>query len=114
MTLGPVTDARFAEAFRCAAVVSKKVAADLLGIDGKTVDALTEASLLRSIPRGARHRGYTELDLRSYLLTTAMGVERAAPSPKMGPSSRWRPSALNFTERPSRRPAAKAPSRERL
>lgn len=65
--LGPVTEARFAEAFANRAIIDKSAAADLLGMDVKTLDAMTAAGLIRSVSKGV-HRAYTERDLRLYLL----------------------------------------------
>ena len=65
--LGPVTEARFAIAFEHKAVVTKTAAASLIGIDEKTLDALSQSGVVRSIPKG-KLRAYTERDLRAYLL----------------------------------------------
>ena len=61
--LGPVTERRFAEAFAAGAVITAKAAAELIGLDVKTLDALSEGQVIRSVPRGKR-RAYTERDLR--------------------------------------------------
>lgn len=91
--LGPVTEARFADAFATRAVVDRKVAACLIGVDVKTLDALP----IRSVPKGA-HRGYTERDLRTYLLEGSV-AECAPPEPK--PKARPAPTlkVVNFSER---------------
>ncbi|MDB5405098.1 MAG: regulatory protein MerR [Rhodospirillales bacterium] len=98
LSLGPTTEARFSAAFGTQAVVGKRVAAHLLGVDVKTVDALP----IRSVPKGAKHRGYTERDLRAYLID-GPDMERAPTEPK----SRAKPAApvryVNFSERRSRR-----------
>jgi hypothetical protein len=65
--LGPVTEARFAVAFADRAIIDKATAAGLLGMDVKTLDAMTTEGLVRAVTRGA-HRAYTERDLRLYLL----------------------------------------------
>jgi hypothetical protein len=66
-TLGPVTEARFALAFATRAVVDKATAARLIGLDVKTLDALSDARVVRAVRKGV-HRAYTERDLRLYLL----------------------------------------------
>lgn len=91
--LGPITEARFAAAFEVRAVVDRKVAADLLGLDVKTLDALP----IRTVPKGA-HRGYTERDLRLYLLE-GPAVECAPPPPKPKPTVRPNLKVVNFSER---------------
>ncbi|MDB5445682.1 MAG: regulatory protein MerR [Phenylobacterium sp.] len=99
-SLGPVTEARFAEAFAHAAVVGKSVAADLLGLDEKTVDTLTSAKILRSVPKGAKHRGYTERDLRAFLIDSPeipCPAPEPRPRPKSAPMGNLR--VVNFSER---------------
>lgn len=101
--LGPVTEARFARAFGDAAVVGKSVAADLLGLDEKTVDALTKEQILRSVPKGAKHRGYTERDLRLYLIE-GPDLECATPQQPKPKTVRTRTGGsnvrhVNFSER---------------
>lgn len=79
--LGPVTERRFAEAFAAGAVITAKAAAELIGLDVKTLDALSEGQVIRSVPRGKR-RAYTERDLRAYLTD-----EHGASCPSINPSS---------------------------
>lgn len=64
--LGPTTERRFAAAFERAAVITKKAAAELIGLDEKTLDALSESGAVRWVPKG-KLRAYTERDLRAYL-----------------------------------------------
>jgi hypothetical protein len=63
--LGPATEARFAAAFAHSSILSKKAAAALVGLDEKTLDALSDAKVIRAVRKGA-HRAYTERDLRTY------------------------------------------------
>ena len=95
--LGPNTERRFADAFARAAVISKKAAAKLLGLDEKTLDALSEAKIVRAVRKGS-HRAYTERDLRAYLIE---GPDLECP-PKVK-SAKARPSGpskvVNFSER---------------
>lgn len=65
--LGPTTERRFAEAFATTAVITAKAAACLIGVDEKTLCALSDDKVIRSVPRG-KLRAYTERDLRAYLL----------------------------------------------
>lgn len=92
--LGPTTEARFNAAFATRAVVDKAVAAGLIGVDVKTLDALP----IRSVPKGAKHRGYTERDLRAYLTE---GPEQPCepPEPKSRPRAASNVRAVNFSER---------------
>lgn len=102
--LGPVTAARFEAVFSTRAVVDKRTAADLIGLDVKTLDALSDAKVIRAVRKGA-HRAYTERDLRLYLIE-GPDVECAEPSNPRRPEPKRRPSSaapklrvLNFSER---------------
>lgn len=64
--LGNVTEARFAAAFAHKAIIPCAQAAALIGVDVDTLPSLP----IRSVPRG-KLRGYTERDLRAYLLEGA-------------------------------------------
>ncbi|UPT53185.1 hypothetical protein [Synechococcus phage Yong-M4-211] len=81
-TLGPITDARFAEAFAHKAIIPCAQAAALVGVDEKTLAILP----IPSVPRG-KQRGYTEIALRTYLLE---GADLECPSiarPRAGSGS---------------------------
>lgn len=102
LQLGPVTEARFAEAFGARAVVDKATAARLIGLDVKTLDALSDQHVIRAVRKGV-HRAYTERDLRLYLLE-GPDVECVAdqkppinaPKPR---AARPASSVVNFSER---------------
>ena len=66
MSLGPVTERRFEEAFKDSALVTAKAAASLIGLDEKTLKAMTMDGAIQACPRGRRH-AYTEGALRDYL-----------------------------------------------
>lgn len=66
-TLGPVTEARFAEVFGKGALATAKDAAALLNIDTDTLSEMTDAGFIRAVRRGTL-RSWTEHDLRTYLL----------------------------------------------
>lgn len=66
-SLGPVTEQRFAEAFKNGALASAKVAAKLVGLDVDTLSAMADAGIIRAVRKG-RLRSYTEHALRAYLL----------------------------------------------
>lgn len=66
-TLGPITEHRFAEAFKDRALASAKVAAKLVGLDVDTLSAMADAGIIRAVRKG-RLRSYTEHALRAYLL----------------------------------------------
>lgn len=92
--LGPVTEARFAKVFETRAVADKGVAADLIGVDVKTMDTLP----IRWVPKGAKHKGYTERDLRRFL--TEGQAEPCAPAqPKPNARPQPNPKVVNFSER---------------
>lgn len=93
--LGPATEARFADAFAHSSILSKKVEAQLIGLDEKTLDSLSDAGIIRAVRKGA-HRAYTERDLRAYLLE-GPDVECSSPKPKAKPASSGK--VVNFSER---------------
>lgn len=66
MSLGPVTERRFEEAFKDSALVTAKAAASLIGLDEKTLKAMTMDGAIQACPRGRRH-AYSEGALRDYL-----------------------------------------------
>lgn len=102
--LGPITEARFAAVFSTRAVVDKRTAADLIGLDVKTLDALSDAKVIRAVRKGA-HRAYTERDLRIYLIegpdVECDAPSQSGPSPKPKPRARAQPTlrVVNFSER---------------
>lgn len=66
--LGSTTEARIAEAYAQACVLTAVEAAELLGIDQKSIRALAGSGHLLSVPRGGgRSRGYPELAIRTFL-----------------------------------------------
>ena len=100
--LGRITEARFAEAFSTRALVDKRTAAALIGLDVKTLDALSDAQVIRAVRKGVR-RAYTERDLRRFILegpdTTCAPPAANDPAPKAkakAPSSNIR--RVNFSE----------------
>jgi len=113
-TLGPVTEARFAAAFADGATVTAKAAADLLGLDVKTLGALTDALTIRAVRRG-KLRAYTEHDLRAYLLD-GPGIGAADREKPWASGSRSKAGSgitnsglrvVAFTDRPASKRAAR-------
>lgn len=96
--LGPATEARFAAAFSTRAIIGPSAAAELIGLDVKTLEALSEAKVIRSVPKGLKHRGFTERDLRAYLIESP-DVPCAPTAPKPRPRSVAPPKVVNFSER---------------
>ncbi|MDP3405081.1 MAG: hypothetical protein Q8S03_10355 [Brevundimonas sp.] len=96
-TIGPITEARIREAFADRAVLTGKDTARLIGMDVKTLDAITDAGAIRAVRRGAGEtRGYTEGDIRAYL------TESAAPCRTKSPARVSQPVAgkvVSFVER---------------
>ena len=69
--LGSTTEARIAEAYAKACVLTAVEAAELLGIDQKSLRALAGSGHLLSVPRGGgRSRGYSEIAIRAFLRGT--------------------------------------------
>ncbi len=95
--LGPVTERRFAEAFAGAALITRKAAAELIGLDEKTLDALSDARIVRAVRKGA-HRAYTERDLRAYL-TEGPDVECRPKDKPPRATPTGSPKVVNFSER---------------
>lgn len=99
--LGPVTERRFADAFARCAVITAKAAAELIGVDEKTLGALTDRGVLRAVPRG-RLRAYTEHDLRAYL--TEEHHIAPAPPAQTRPSARQSSRVVAFSQLNAGRP----------
>lgn len=93
--LGPTTERRFAAVFRNRAVITKKLAARLIGLDEKTLGDLSDAKVIRAVRKGA-HRAYTEHDLRTYLIE-GPDVECVPAKPKAKPAPQSK--VVNFSER---------------
>ena len=69
--LGSTTEARIAEAYSQACVLTAVEAAGLIGIDEKSLRALAGSGHLLSVPRGGgRSRGFPELAIRTFLAGT--------------------------------------------
>ena len=79
--LGRTTEARFAAAFARSAIITAMAAADLIGLDEKTLAALSDRQIIRSVPRG-KLRAYTERDLRSYLVEGPPAECRSTSHPR--------------------------------
>ena len=100
--LGPMTEKRFEAAFAETAVITRRAAAKLIGVDEKTLDGLSDDGVVRAVRRGA-HRAYTERDLRAYL-AEGPDVECRSTSPKRAASGSTISSSkvVAFTDRPAR------------
>jgi hypothetical protein len=75
MALGETTEARFRIAFAETATITAKAAAELVGLDVKTLRAMTEACVIAAVPRGSKP-AYSEAVLRSYLTNPPPFVAR--------------------------------------
>ena len=78
--LGPVTEARFAEAFSKGAVITAKAACALLGLDPRTLSDLSDDLVIRAVRKGTV-RGYVEPDLRAYVLESQCPPRRDRQTP---------------------------------
>lgn len=94
-TLGPTTEARFAEVFAKGALATALDAADLLGVDVETLNALTDANVIRAV-RPSKCRRWTEADLRAYLLEGPDAPLREKKGPTVAAS---RSKVVPFTQR---------------
>lgn len=66
--LGPATERRLMAAFADTCVLTCGAAARLIGVDEKSLRALTDDGVIRAVRRGGgRWRAYTEGDIRDYL-----------------------------------------------
>ncbi|MDY6922790.1 MAG: hypothetical protein SWI22_02375 [Pseudomonadota bacterium] len=85
--IGPVTEARIADAFARSCTITAKAAADLIGCDVKTLATMTDDGVIRAVRKGARSSfAYTEGDIRAYLTESAapcrsISQPRAASTP---------------------------------
>lgn len=97
-TLGAATEARVLAAFAAKALLTAGEACALLGVDCKSLRALTDAGVIRAVRRGGGgHRAYTEGDIRAFL------TESAAPARDPRPRTLHRPHAVvPFTQRKAR------------
>jgi hypothetical protein len=100
VSIGPVTEARILAAFADRAVLTIKDAAQLLGMDPKTLDAITEVGAIRAVRRGGGEtRGYTEGDIRAYLTESAAPCRSTNPKPAPISTTTSRSVVLDFTAR---------------
>lgn len=66
--IGPATERRIQMAFADTCLLTGGATAKLLGIDEKSLRALADAGVIRSVRRGGgRTRAFTEGDIRAYL-----------------------------------------------
>lgn len=84
-TLGVATEALLARAFGECALITAQEAAALLGLDVKTLRALTDDLTIRAV-RIKKTRRYAEVDLRTYL-TESPAAECPSTSPRKAASS---------------------------
>lgn len=67
-TIGPATERRIQMAFADTCLLTASATAKLIGIDEKSLRALADEGVIRSVRRGAgRSRAFTEGDIRAYL-----------------------------------------------
>ena len=95
--LGPATEALFERAFRDAATISAQAAAQLLGLDVKTLRAMTDDQTIRAVRRG-KLRSYTEADLRAYL---TKGEPPPCRTKTRASSPPRRPKVIPFSQLPT-------------
>jgi hypothetical protein len=100
--LGPATERLFDDAFADGATITATAAADLLGLDAKTLAALSDSNVIRWVPRGKR-RAYTERDLRAYL-TEEHKASCPPPAPKKAATRSAK--VVSFSDMKGKRDAA--------
>lgn len=76
ITLSPSAEARIAAAFADGLLATAQATAALIGVDAKTLRAMTDEGVIRAVRRGKR-RAYTEADVRAYLATPAPEREKS-------------------------------------
>lgn len=108
--LGSATEARIAEAYAKACVLTAVEAARLLGMDEKSLRALVQSGHLLSIPRGGgRSRGYPELAIRTFLAGTEnLDQSSAHVTKRQRAVGITRQPPIGFTERRNAKRAALA------
>jgi len=94
--LGPNTEARFARVFGKRALATASDAADLLGVDVETLNALSDANVIRAV-RPSKCRRWTEADLRAYILEGPDAPLREKKRPPVAASGRCK--VVPFTQR---------------
>ena len=96
--IGAATEARVCAAFADTALLTAEAACALLGIDTKSLRALTNDGVIRAVRRGGGgHRAYTEGDIRAFLTESAAPVRDPRPT-----TTRARQSVVPFTQRKAR------------
>lgn len=94
--IGPATERRIMMAFAETSLLTCGATSKLLGIDEKSLRALTDDGVIRAVRRGGgRTRAYTEGDIRAYLtegVAPAREAKRKATVPSAG-------KVVPFTER---------------
>lgn len=102
MHLGAATEARFAAAFAVKAIIDVKAAGKLLGLDARTLTAMTERGEILAVRRG-QHEGYTERECRRYLIEgPAVECVKKAPAGKRATATGGNVQRVNFTDRTHR------------
>jgi len=80
--IGPATERRLEAAFAETCLLTCQGTARLLGLDEKSLRALTDKGVIRAVRRGGgRTRAYTEGDIRAFLTESAAPC-KAEPAPK--------------------------------
>jgi hypothetical protein len=78
--MGQTTQARFAQAFAVDALITAKAAAELIGLDVKTLREMSDAGVIRFVIVGASTRKYAEGDLAAYVAGQRFGEIKPCPS----------------------------------
>jgi hypothetical protein len=95
-TIGPETERRIQMAFADTCLLTCQAAARLIGMDEKSLRALTDAGVIRAVRRGTgRNRAYTEGDIRAYLTQG----EAPARVPKGKVTTHGQSKVVPFTQR---------------
>lgn len=99
-TIGPATERRIQMAFADTCLLTAGATAKLLGMDEKSLRALADEGVIRSVRRGAgRTRAFTEGDIRAYL-TESTAPCRSTEQPKARTGSTTSKSkVVDFTAR---------------
>lgn len=78
--LPPATERMVMAAFDRAPLITAQKAAELLGVDEKTLRIMGESGVIRSVIVGASTRRYTEADIRAFLAGERFGEVKLCQS----------------------------------
>lgn len=98
--IGPATERRIQMAFAETCLLTAGATAKLLGVDEKSLRALADEGVIRSVRRGGgRSRAYTEGDIRAYLTESTAPCRSTEQQRARTGSMTSRSKVVDFTAR---------------